>query len=57
MFLEVNNFAAFKKKIASLGISYRVKGKNPIKKQVPTDYKFKFAPTNGKSREDVKQEI
>lgn len=49
-FLEVNNSAAFKKKMVSLGITYRPNGQSTIKKVAPSNYKFKFAPANGKTK-------
>lgn len=52
LFLEVNNFTAFKKKIQALNISYRARVSNQgnqQKKILPSNYKFKFTAAGGKS--------
>ena len=54
LFMEVNNSIVFKKKMASLNISYRVKGNQEKQKKEPVNYKFKYMPNNGKSKEQIK---
>ena len=55
LFLEVNNIKVFKKKLQSLNISYRARDANSqVKKPILSNYKFKYAASNGKSEEEVK---
>lgn len=59
LFLEVNNFAAFRKKIQLLNISYRG-GQGPqgqVRKVVPANYKFKFIQESTPPDSDPKEQL
>lgn len=48
----------FKKKMAALGISFRARGANNVKKVVAqSKYKIKQAAINGRPKEEVQEEL
>ena len=57
-YMDISTPRRFKEKMKRLNIQYRAGPKtNAELKVVPEGYKFKFVANNGKSEEQVKQEV
>lgn len=57
-YCELSTPKKFKEKMKKLNIQYRIGPKtNAELKVVPDNYRFKFVSNNGKSEEQVKQEV
>ena len=55
--MDVHDHVAFRNKMKLMNIVYQPKGPSETKKPVLSNYKFKYKATNGKSEEEVKEEI
>ena len=53
--MEIATYSSFKEKMKKLNIKVRTKANpsQPFKKELP-NYKFKYAPTNGKTEDQIK---